>query len=84
MKKYIVKLDIIAGGFEKGTVHLISADTREEAEAQAILNESHDTDKNELDESTGWTTDGCQEFAYRVSSTVEVSTADAKILAKYL
>lgn len=79
-KKYLVKLRLILGEYEKHTTHLIEAEDGEQASEQALADESHNDDAGYQDDGHWWD-DG---YVYRVDDCVEVPWDDAVVLRKYL
>jgi len=82
MKHYLVKLDIQAGGFEKNSIHLVEAVTRDMAALKALEDEAHDDIS--YDDICEYWEDGCGEFAYRVDSVRIVEDEDVATMKKYL
>ena len=82
IKNYMVKLDIIAGEYEKTARHIVQAKTKAGAIKQAYLDESH-CDNAKLDGDTGYWVDGHGDFAYRAVEVMEISTDALLILRRY-
>lgn len=79
MKSFVIKLHMLLGEYEKSSIHLVRAETREIAEKRAIEMESH----NEPVDigNGGW---GDDFFVYRVDSVKEVSYLTFEYLKEYI
>lgn len=79
-KRYVVKIDIQAGEYDKSTVALVLAANPDEAKSIAIRDEAH----NELYPLNGYLFENDDSFAYRAHSVTEVSAEEYEILKKFL
>jgi hypothetical protein len=84
MKTYIVVINIQAGSHQKRCTKLIKADTKEQAENDALLGECH----GDIGESAEWIDGGISdlgdEFRYTVHSSKEVAPEHTDVLLTYL
>ena len=83
MKHYIVKLTLIMGDIEKGTIQLVNAETREEAGTHALKMECHeDPDFSEFpDLQSCW---DMGENIYKVYSCQQLDQNEYEVLKRYL
>jgi len=70
MPKFLIKVEVNSGGYEKNTVHNITAENKQQAMLQALADESHGN--AELESDGDWEDLGGQ-FIYRIQ-TCEVIT----------
>jgi len=64
----MVDLEVQTGGYEKSTVHIIDAESKQKAMLQAMADESHgnaNMDDTEYNEGVWWDLGG--EFAYKIN-----------------
>lgn len=78
MAKFLVDLKLQIGEYEKNNVHLIDAETKQQAMLQALANESHGNANLDTDDGIWWDMGG--EMAYCVRRCEPVADETAKAL----
>ena len=81
MKTYLVYVQILTGGFEKGVRRIVRAELPEQAVDYAIMAESHSPETLEWDEHGALDMGG--EFYYRSRGYQKVAEEDLPILGQY-
>ncbi len=78
MAKFLVDLKLQIGEYEKSNVHLIEAETLEQAMLQAMAGESHGNANMDTNDGTWWDMGG--EMAYCVNRCSKISDEIAGVL----
>ena len=78
MAKYLVDLQLQIGEYEKNNVHLIEAETKQQAMLQAMAGESHGNANMDTNDGIWWDMGG--EMAYRVNRCSQICDVTAGVL----